>query len=76
MIIGYPLLKAFGLHVDVAHYCLKMSASLDGPKSAGPLDVDRHDLAFPLDVVNQGWIPHWTWDVQEGLKRLCTHPRS
>ena len=50
IIIGYPFLKAFGLQVDTACDCLKMSASTKSPKLAGPLDVDRQDMAVPLDV--------------------------
>ena len=50
IIIEYPFLKAFGLQVDTACDCLKMSASTKSPKLAGPLDVDRQDMAVPLDV--------------------------
>ena len=50
IIIGYPFLKAFGLQVDTACDCLQMSAFTKSPKLAGPLDVDRQDMAVPLDV--------------------------
>ena len=50
IIIGYPFLKAFGLQVDTACDWLNMSASIESPKLAGPLDVDRRDVAVPLDV--------------------------
>jgi len=68
VIIGYPFLKGFGLQVDVAHDCLKMSASLDGPTLAGPLDVDCQNLAKPLDVESQGLDTPLDVGCSEGSK--------